>query len=316
MILQSERFPNARELAGSCEVSRRTVHRDLELLAAADVPVRYRPERQGYHLARGFFLPPTNLTESEALGLNVLARQWKSDDALGLLRHASQGAVKLVEMLPDEIRERVLAASEAFQAADRPAAPGSATQKAVRDVLLDALRRRRQLRIRYQDSDTLEQQTTKLGVYRVLIHDRHWFLVGRSSLHRRVVVIGEPWIQRVEVTEDESVVPPRFSLERFLGDAWGVKRGAVRYDVRLRFAARVAPLLLEASWHPSQRSERLADGRAELTFVVDGLDEILTWVLSHGDSVEVIGPDELRARVHAVARRMAEAHEPGRTPTP
>src|SRR6266481_1883992 len=76
LMLQSERHPNARELAEWCEVSRRTVYRDLEMLAAAGIPIRFRRERQGYQLAKGFFLPPTFVEETEALALLALSRQW------------------------------------------------------------------------------------------------------------------------------------------------------------------------------------------------------------------------------------------------
>src|SRR4051794_35530628 len=97
LFLQTERFPNARELAERCEVSRRTVYRDIELLEAAGIPVRYRQDREGYHLARGFFMPPTGVDETEALALLVLARQWNVGDGLGLLRHAWGAAVKVAQ---------------------------------------------------------------------------------------------------------------------------------------------------------------------------------------------------------------------------
>ena len=57
MILQSERFPNARRLAEACEVSRRTIYRDLAILEAAGIEVLYQPERQGYQLARELLAP-------------------------------------------------------------------------------------------------------------------------------------------------------------------------------------------------------------------------------------------------------------------
>ena len=57
MAIQSDRFPNARTLAERCEVSRRTIYRDLDTLDAAGIPVRYRPDRQGYQLARSCALP-------------------------------------------------------------------------------------------------------------------------------------------------------------------------------------------------------------------------------------------------------------------
>src|SRR5690349_14951068 len=100
MAIQSDRFPNARELAERCEVSRRTIYRDLDTLAAAGIPVRYRPDRQGYQLARGCSLPLPSLDEKEALALLIMARQWKGGAGLDLLRHARDGAVKLVQALP------------------------------------------------------------------------------------------------------------------------------------------------------------------------------------------------------------------------
>ena len=40
-------------------------------------PRHYRPERQGYQLARGYLLPLPSLDEKEALALLIMARQWK-----------------------------------------------------------------------------------------------------------------------------------------------------------------------------------------------------------------------------------------------
>src|SRR5206468_3326783 len=108
LMLQSERLPNARELAERCEVSRRTIYRDLDMLAEAGIPVRFRPERQGYQLAKGFFLPPTSLEEREALALLVLTRQWNGGEGLGLQQHACGGAARPVQGLAPGSRGRWL----------------------------------------------------------------------------------------------------------------------------------------------------------------------------------------------------------------
>jgi proteasome accessory factor B len=316
VVLQSERFPNTRDLAESCEVSRRTIYRDLEALEAAGIPVHYRQERQGYQIARGFFLPPTNLSGIEALALTVLTRQWDGGDALGLLRHAREGAAKVVQALPADLRERVLAAGETFL-------PGSATvdppedRRRVHGAILDALTRQRQLRLWYHDPLSRVDECTKFSLYRLLLHEGHWFLVGRSSLRRRVEVIAVPWVRRAEATEDRLEVPPRFRLDRFLAHSWGVERSPLRYRVWLRFSARLAPMVLDGVWHPSQRRSELADGRVDLHFVVNGLGEILRWVLGFGDDVEVLAPGDLRDRLFEVATKVARTHEPsGAVPPP
>ena len=137
-------------------------------------------------------------------------------------------------------------------------------------------------------------------------------MVGRSSLHRRVQVIGVPWVQQVVLTDDPYTIPPRFQLERFLGQAWGVDREPVRYRVWLRFSRGVAPELNDVVWHRTQRRVVLGDGRVDLHFVVDGVEEVLRWVLGFGDQVEVLEPAELRHRVFQTAVGLARRHRPSR----
>jgi predicted DNA-binding transcriptional regulator YafY len=315
MILQSERFPNARTLAAECEVCRRTIHRDLVLLEEAGVQVRYRPDKQGYELERGFFMPPTNLTETQAIALLVLARQWSGGDGLGLSEAARDGALKAVQALPAEVRDRVLTATEPFRAGLAPHESHS-DRRGVRQAVLESLTRQRQLRLWYREAASLELECTKFGLYRLLLHQRHWYLVGRSSVQRKVVVIGLPWVERALVTEDRYTIPPRFNLERFLAQAWGVEKSPIRHQVWVRFSSLAAPLVLDENWHRGERRVELADGGLDLHLVVDGLDEVLRWVQGFGDQVQVLCPSELRKRLHEVATQIARLHDPAATVLP
>lgn len=313
MILQADRFPNARELAERCEVSRRTIFRDFEQLAEAGFPVWYRSDRQGYQLSRGTIPPPTDLGESETLALLVMARQQAWGNGLGFLSHAWCGAVKLVQALPAEVRERVLSAAEPFRV-ETPAGGGDPDRKEVQETILSALSQMRQVRVWYRRTDDGAEECTKFSLYRLTLHDRHWFMVGRSSLHRKVVVIGVPWVQKLVLTGDGYTIPPRFNLERFLGQAWGVDRAPVRYRVLLRFSPKVVPELNDKVWHRTQRKVHHADGHVDLHFIVDGVEELLRWVLGFGDQVEVLEPAELKRRVFEVATALARRHRPRRYP--
>ncbi len=313
-ILQSRSYPNAKELAERCEVSRRTIYRDLELLSEARVPVRFRPDRQGYELAKTFFLPPLNLEENEALALLILARQWKGGDALSLWRHAGSGAIKLVQALPQEVRDRVVRAAEPFQPDTKP--PDIPLgRRVIHEAILDALKRQIQLRLWYRNSETQVEDCTKFSIYRLVLNESLWYLVGRSSLHRRIEVLGVPWVQKALLTDDRYAIPPRFNLERFLGRSWGVQRPQVRYHVWLRFAPCAAPEAIEASWIRGLNRILLEDGRVDLQFVVDGLDELLRWVIGFGEEVEVLQPWELRRRLHELAGRLFERYAPDSSPS-
>jgi predicted DNA-binding transcriptional regulator YafY len=307
VALQSERCPNARALAELCEVSRRTIYRDLETLEEAGFAVRYRPDRQGYQPVEGSFLQPPGLDPEEAMALVVLSRQWKGGDGLGLLRHARSGAVKLVQSLAPEVRERVEARVELIPERRLPL-PLPLDRQVVYDTILDALAHRLQLRIWFHEAASDPLETTKLALYRLILADGVWALVGRSTLHRQVRVFRVPRIARVVLTDDPYTIPPRFDLERFLAHAWSLEGGPDRHEIWLRFAATLATEIRETAWHPSQRLVSLDDGRVDLHLRIDGLDEILRWVLGFGDEVEIRAPVALRDRVHALALRTAHHH--------
>jgi proteasome accessory factor B len=95
-------------------------------------------------------------------------------------------------------------------------------------------------------------------------------------------------------------MPKGLTLEKHLGNAWRLMRGEKTYEVELRFSPLVGPNVAEVNWHATQRIRWDDDGNVFFTATVDGLDEIVWWVLGYGPEVEVLRPAELR---HAVARR-------------
>ncbi len=307
LALRSGRYPNARELAETCEVSRRTIYRDLEALAIAGVPVRYRSDRQGYYLAPDFFFDPPRLDEEEATALIVLAHRIDVLERNGLGRAALRAATKCLLGLPEAARQNALALSELVR--DRVEVTDIDTLRAERlRTILQSLGKRRQVRIWYQEPVSLSEIVTKLSPYRLVFDRDVWCLIGRSSLHRAIQTIRVPWIRKAILTDDSYEVPPRFSLDRYLGNAWRLVRGPLRYEVWVRFSPALAPEMEEVVWHPTQRSEHRHDGCLDLRFTVDGLDEIQYWILRYGDQVEVLAPRELRDRIRDLARRVAQIH--------
>ncbi len=53
----------------------------------------------------------------------------------------------------------------------------------------------------------------------------------------------------------------------------------------------------ETVWHKTQRVQRQPDGGVRLMFTVDGLDEIVWWVLGWSGRAKVHAPEELRDMV-------------------
>jgi proteasome accessory factor B len=108
-----------------------------------------------------------------------------------------------------------------------------------------------------------------------------------------------------------SDVPEAFDLRAYFGDAWAAYRGERSYEVELRFAAGAAPLVVETTWHHTQQARRHEDGSVTLSFRVDGLEEIVGWVLGWSGYVEVVRPTELRAMVIERLRSALALYEKG-----
>jgi predicted DNA-binding transcriptional regulator YafY len=94
--------------------------------------------------------------------------------------------------------------------------------------------------------------------------------------------------------DSSAIIPPDFDLKAYFGNAWGVFRGTQTHDVQIRFSRKVADIVTETCWHHSQKIQRSGEGEVILHFRVDGLTEILRWVLGWAGTAKIIAPDELR----------------------
>ena len=301
-LLGSGRVCPAHELASLCGVSRRTIFRDLGTLRESGLPVRFDEARRGFRLDRPSFLRSTDFTTPEVLSLLVLC-EGLGDDETGIpfQTAARSAAVKLLSTLSPTLREYV---GEAIERVDVRLGAINPLDDArpIYDLLTQALRERRQVRIRYGSLTEWQEIMTLLSPYRLLFHTRSWYVVGRSSVHKAVRTFNLGRVRHAELLDSQYVVPPRFSLDRHLGDAWGlIREKDDRHEVVVRFRPMVAHNVAEVQWHRTQRLTWNDDGTLDFSATVDGLREIVWWVLGYGREAEVLHPAKLRSmlRRHA-----------------
>lgn len=111
LLLQTRGALNADALANELQTSVRTVHRDVEALRAAGVPIRgERGPAGGYRLPGGYRTRLTGLTpgEAEALFLQAPAAD------LGMAAVLADAQLKLLAALPPDLRARADRTAELF----------------------------------------------------------------------------------------------------------------------------------------------------------------------------------------------------------
>lgn len=119
LLLQNRGRLTTASLARELEVARRTILRDLDALTEAGLPVVvHRGQRGGIELGFNYRTRLTGLAadEAEALGV-LLTRPDHELTALGLGDAATRARRKLLESLPDPVRERAHVAAQRFRLA-------------------------------------------------------------------------------------------------------------------------------------------------------------------------------------------------------
>jgi len=104
-LVRAQNNLRRKDLANKCEVSVRTIQRDIDTLIYAGIPIFWAED--GYEIMPDFFLPPLNLSVEEAFHL-VTATKTFSKDKDDLQRRTLEYAVsKIIARLPSDTRYRL-----------------------------------------------------------------------------------------------------------------------------------------------------------------------------------------------------------------
>ncbi|MBL7132930.1 MAG: YafY family transcriptional regulator [Phycisphaerae bacterium] len=307
-LLQGGRRYTAADLAGELEVSKRTIFRDLNMLELAGIPYYFDPEKGGYTIRQHFFLPPINLTITEALSMLMLAGRTRGIGRVPLMTHAARAAMKVESALPASIRRHVGSVIDRLSVSPGPVARHSGLD-ATFDDLTGAIIQRRICRVVYISFHERKQITTNLHPLRLAFVGRAWYLIAYSARHKEVRTFKLPRMRKLTVTKRQFAEPTDLDLDDYFGRAWGMIPEGRIYNVHLHFDRKVAGNVAEVHWHNSQRIEFNDDGSAEMYVEVDGLGEVTWWILGYGDRVEVVAPVALRRRVAAIARSIVKKYQ-------
>ena len=279
LLLQTRGLLTAAELADRLEVSVRTVHRDVEALATAGVPIEaVRGAAGGYRLTGGYRTRLTGLTADEAEALFSAGIPGPAAE-LGLGGELAAARLKVLAALPHELQERATRAQRLFHLDARgwfraedtvPHLPG----------LADCVWRGRRVRLRYREAGRVVRRTIDpLGL---VLKGGAWYLVARRSVGMRVYRVSR--VASALALDETFERPPGFELAAFWTE-WSraFEEGRPRVEVVVR---------------------RL-DGDGPSVLVFEHLGEAHRELLRYGARLEVLEPPELRERIAETSRELA-----------
>ena len=283
---------DAGEIAHELGCSERTVYRDLNVLEMAGIPWYYDEAARSYRVRPGWQFPILKLTDDELLG-QAAATVVANTPGLRIGQGAGATTRKLAATLSDEDKQRLDDAEQLISVLDLKLADHSRSQEAIRAIQW-ALLERRQLTGQY--ASPYQEKSVKLTLtpFRLCLVQQAWYLIARPANEDRPKTYRVQQFKTLRRVDTPADVPEDFDLKQYFGNAWGVYRGDESFDVELRFSKETAPFVLETTWHPTQQTNKHADGTVTMQFKVDGLEEMLWWLLGWSGGVRVIKPEKLR----------------------
>ncbi|MFD0689836.1 helix-turn-helix transcriptional regulator [Actinomadura fibrosa] len=297
-LLQDGRTWRAAELTERLGASPRTLRRDIERLREIGYPVlSARGPDGGYRLVAGRAVPPLPLTDDEAVaavaGLRFAALA-RVDGATG----AADGVLrKLRQALPPRLRSRIEAVSASTEAVSRTAA---ALDLHTVQVLGSAAHEHRHVRFGYTSRDGRPSER-RVEPYRLILLDRHWYLLGWDRDRRdwrtfRVDRIEEVHSPGTTFTPREPPEDPAAFPSTRGGEAAGVVRFAAPLGVVAeRLVAETGVL------------EEIDAGNCRYVTAADSWEWLAMALASVGVPYRIEGPPELIAQSRLLARRIADA---------
>jgi proteasome accessory factor B len=219
--------------------------------------------------------------------------------AISKIRSALPGPIRCeLEKLDHHVAIRLAAASPPEAARD------------VHETIRAALARKVTLRCRYDsltnDAKKKRDDLFLFKPYALFFNQRAWYVVGHHGGRRQVRCLKLNRFTKLELTAQAFAIPAKFSLEKHLGNAWRMIRGSRTHEVELWFDPQVADTVSDTLWHRTQEIEWNDDESIVFRCKVDGLEEIVWWVLGYGPHCVVRKPAELAGQVKALAAAMMQ----------
>ncbi|WP_086829407.1 YafY family protein [Allokutzneria sp. NRRL B-24872] len=312
MLLQTRGRMSATELARALEVSPRTVYRDIESLSSAGVPVYADQGRAGgYQLLDGYRTRLTGLTGAEAEALAFTGMPGPATD-LGLSAELTAAELKLMAALPPELASRAARIRECFHLDARAWFRESEGVPQLAE-LANAVWDNRVVRVRYRrwgDPPEVERTLWPLGV---VLKGGVWYLVARSR--DRDLTYRASRVLEVIDTGTTFERPKDFDLASFW-KAWAERFEIEQYRMtaRIRLSPAGMALVPYVLGFHEKRVVRATAGEPDSAgwvtadLPIETIEIGHTEVLKLGAHAEVLEPQELRDRLAATARALAETY--------
>jgi predicted DNA-binding transcriptional regulator YafY len=309
MLLQTRGRMTAEALAEACEVSIRTIYRDIDQLSAADVPVYAdRGPNGGFALLDGYRTRLTGLSPNEAATLHFAGLPGPAAE-LGLADAMATAQLKLTAALPEGARATAVLVSARFHL-DPTGWFHGADDARLLPVIADAVWHEKLISVHYRRfSGVVSRVLQPLGL---VLKGGVWYLVARVTEQVRTYRVSN--IVELTMMDTHFERPKDFDLARFWTTASrAYEAGLYRGTATLRVSPigmRRLGLLGTAVAQAGAESASPPDAEGWVTVVIptESIEQAAADIVRLGREAEVVEPIELRRQIGGLVQVLSRVY--------
>jgi predicted DNA-binding transcriptional regulator YafY len=313
LLLQTHHQLTARDLAERLDVSERTIHRDMDALSYAGIPVvAERGTGGGWSLLGEYRTNLTGLNESEIQALFITKTPLRVLSDLKMEKAAEGAILKLLAALPtmhrrsaERVRQRIHIDPTGWHRADEavPLLP----------QLQEAIWLERKLRFCYRSGPGCDDVVRLVDPLGLVAKGSAWYLVAGIDGGIRGYRVSR--IQSIDVLDDPVVYPQAFDLATYWEQSAAQFKATLpsyrttmkaRPDIFHRLSVGGRFVRIEAVGEPEQ------DGWIPVKLRFDVEEMACEYALSFGPALVVVEPEVLRRKVLEAARQVVSNYNNAR----
>ena len=287
----------------------RTIRRDLEALEAAGYPlVTDRVNGQTrWRLMEGFSnVPALGFSATELMALTFSRNLLKPLEGTEIQASLNSALNKVAAALPPQGHEYVRGMEQIFSVGLGPHKSYRQHKNTI-DTISQAIDKKRTAQMRYYSASRDQTSRREVDPYHLWFAGGGLYLIAYCHLRKDVRLFAVERIRSIALTDHPYQMPLGFNVQEYVQDALNIMRGR-RIEVELLFSKKAAAWVKDKSWHPSQETSLMKDGRLRMILKVADNDELVGWILSFGSQVRVTRPEGLRERVKAEVLKILQSH--------
>ena len=306
--IKSGKYPNSTRLANEYEVSSKTILRDIEYLKyQMDAPIEYDPLKKGYYFTEPEWdLPALSLSEGDAFAICIAEKALEQYKGTPLYPKLKAVFDRISDSLPDGaislhpswVNERI-----SFM----PYPPRRIDQK-IWTTLAKAVAANCTVAITHK-TPLKPHATRRVDPYHLVNYHGEWYLIGLCHKENQVRNFAVSRISVAETLRGKFTVPDEASLAAMFKNQFGIMHGDKTYAVSVQFSAKAAPYATERTWHAQQEVKPQKDGSVIISFEVNHLAEVRSWVLSWGSAAKALSPPELVDSIRTELAQLAASYQ-------